>query len=261
MAESETVPSLVIVNHTMNFNSKTSRESTSNLRSDCYRPTNPQKICFRSPEAFIGARRKLLSDISMMFKRQGCSQSARNHEPDASKSPCSSEASLSLTDFSDNDKSDREPKISLQTYPPMVKPTEVKASSSSWFLPLGRPLAAAPSLLLTQPGTAITKHEAVRKKRRRSWGSERTKNRRKVACSTTAPLVSLISSDEDSTIDAAVTLSKLGTATEEYDRPNRFAAVKGLPPPPFQLICCSNNRTAGRLQYPMTSFQLLSKSC
>lgn len=111
-----------------------------------------------------------------------------------------------------------------------------KGSFSSWFLPLGRPLAAAPTLPSAKPGTAVNRQgsSVAGKRRRGSPRRDERGSRRKVSVS---PLLE----DEHVVIAAAVTLSRLGSENQYQPVSGVSSFCSALPPPPFRLLGTTAN--------------------
>lgn len=246
------VPTLVIVNHLFAARN-TPKLALTETREHNHPSPRTDSICSRTPEDSKRLHRRFVSDIiPMMFSRQEQAASTRSGQDSSENSSSHAIHEQKLDSSDENEEDDNESTVTPELPLPAVHGSNEKSGLSSWFLPTGRPLAAAPVLLLAQPGTAITKNDAKNKKRRRSWVNER-RSRCKVACDLPSTVVEA-SLDDDTVVDAAVTLSKLGT--EPYEEPMTFASARALAPPPFQLI---TNRKIGMLPYPL-SFQIIASS-
>jgi hypothetical protein len=252
ITKSANVPTLVIVDH--HIEASTPKLVLTPMR-ERKNPTSAGRIRPKMPEEAKRSHRRLVSDISLMFSRQDQATSTRSGEGSDSREG-SFNAIHEQMDSSDENVQQDCNELSTVTSElphPVVHGSSGKTDLSSWFLPIGRPLAAAPNLLLAQSGTTITENDAKNKKRGRSCWVYEHRSRRKVGCGLPSNLIDASSEDDDTVVDAAVTLAK--HSTEHHEEPIDFSSGRALPPPPFELI---TNRKAGMIPYPM-SFQLIAR--
>lgn len=225
MNRSGSVPSLVIVERGKRAHSKTldwAKRTASNIsKANFY--TNRRSL------------KRVVSDISMSLLDQD-----EQSEPDAPR--CYEEAgngSIRRQSAEQAQRASFPKRVSVPQYSQQIGFRErmrEKGSFSSWFLPLGRPLAAAPTLPSATPGTAVNRQgsSVSGKRRRRSPRRDERGSRRKVSAS---PLLE----DEHVVIDAAVTLSRLGSESQYQPVSGVSSFRSALPPPPFQLLGTTAN--------------------